>query len=195
MTDPSSATPRIIDRLRSEHRNLERLVRLLDRQPSLLVSVVAPNIGLLVDVLYYLTRFPDVTHHPLEDCIVERLRDRNALSAELAEEIEAQHVTLVRQGSDLLRDLESSLREETVSPEIVELNIRLYAERLRHNMKVEELVLFPTAVRELDAEDWRAIEHSMNPIESDPLFQTPVEARFSQLHRVIAREACCDCDT
>jgi hemerythrin-like domain-containing protein len=187
--------PRIIDRLRSEHLNLDRLVRLLDRQPSLLASTATPNIGLLVDVLFYLTRFPDVTHHPLEDRIVERLRDRNALSEEFAEEIEAQHVTLARQGSDLLRDLESSLREETMSPELVEPNILLYAERLRHNMKVEELVLFPTAVRQLDDEDWYAIERSVNLIGSDPLFQTPVESRFNQLHQVIALEACCDCNT
>jgi len=154
---------RIIDRLRFEHRNLERLVRLLDRQPSLLAIADAPNIGLLVDTLYYLTRFPDVTHHPLEDRIVERLRDRDALPAGLAEEIEAQHVTLARQGLDLLRDLEGALRQETVSPELVEANIRLYSERLRHNMAVEELALFPAAVCQLDDEDWRAIEHSTPP--------------------------------
>ncbi len=181
--------PRVIDRLHSEHRNLERLVRLLDRQPSLLVSIDAPNIGLLVDTLYYLTRFPDVTHHPLEDRIVERLRDRNALPAGLAEEIEAQHVTLARQGLALLRDLEGALRQETMSPELVEVNIRLYSERLRHNMAVEELALFPAAVRQLDDEDWRAIEHSTPPREPDPLFETLAETRFAELRQAIALEA------
>lgn len=185
----------IIDRLHAEHQNLERLVRLLDRQPSLLASAVAPNIALLVDTLYYLTRFPDVTHHPLEDRIVERLLDRGVLSAELAQEIEAQHATLARQGLDLLRDLESALRQETMSPELLEANIRLYAERLRHNMAVEELMLFPTAVRQLDHEDWRAIEHSVAHLEPDPLFQTPVEERFAQLRQAIALEAGCGCNT
>lgn len=185
---------RIIDRLRFEHRNLERLVRLLDRQPSLLAIADAPNIGLLVDTLYYLTRFPDVTHHPLEDRIVERLRDRDALPAGLADEIEAQHVTLARQGLDLLRDLEGALRQETVSPELVEANIRLYSERLRHNMAVEELALFPAAARQLDDEDWRAIEHSTPPGEPDPLFETLVETRFAELRQAIALEAGCGCD-
>jgi hemerythrin-like domain-containing protein len=186
--------PRIIDRLQSEHRNLEQLVRLLDRQPSLLASVAAPNIALLVDTLYYLTRFPDVTHHPLEDRIVERLRDLDAQWAGLANEIEAQHGTLSRQGRDLLRDLESAVRQETMSPELVETNIRLYAERLRHNMAVEELALFPAAARLLDEEDWRTIEHSAGPMEPDPLFQTPVEARFAQLRQLIAGEANCGCN-
>lgn len=185
--------PGIVDRLLSDHRNLEQLVRLLDRQPSLLASASAPNIALLVDTLFYLTRFPDVTHHPLEDRIVERLRSRKALPAELSDEIETQHTTLSRQGRDLLRDLESALRQETMSPELAEFNIRLYAERLRHNMAVEELTLFPAALRHFDDEDWRAIEHSTGPAMPDPLFQNPVEAQFAQLRKVIAGEANCDC--
>lgn len=187
--------PRIIDRLLSEHKNLDQLVRLLECHPTMPATATTPDVALLVDVLFYLTRFPDVTHHPLEDCIVERLRGRNALSDDFAQEIEGQHVTLARQGSDLLRDLESSLREETMSPDLVEPNIRLYAERLRHNMKVEELVLFPAAVRHLDEEDWRAIERSVNLAGLDPLFQTPVESRFRQLRLIIAVEAHGDCDT
>lgn len=185
----------IIDRLHSEHQNLERLVCLLDRQPLLPASAGAPNIALLVDTLYYLTRFPDAAHHPLEDRIAERLRASDALSAELAEEIEAQHATLACQGRDLLRDLESALRQETMSPELLEANIRLYAERLRHNMAFEELTLFPAAIRQFDDADWRAIGDSAASLEQDPLFRTPVEARFAQLHRAIAWEAGCGCDT
>lgn len=183
----------VIDRLQTEHRDLEQLVRVLDRQPALLPAVNASNIALLIDALYYLTRFPDVAHHPLEDLIVQRLRERHALSAELAADIEAQHVTLAHQGQDLLRDLESAAREETLSPELVEGNIRLYAERLRHNMVVEELALFPAALRHLDEQDWRAIEKTMAPGSPDPLFQSPAEARFSELRKVIASEAGCDC--
>ncbi|TAM43872.1 MAG: hemerythrin domain-containing protein [Burkholderiaceae bacterium] len=187
--------PRVIDRLLSEHVNLERLVRLLDRQPSLLVSPDAPNIGLLVDTLLYLTEFPDVTHHPLEDRIVERLRARDALPAGLADEIEAQHVMLARQGLALLCDLEGAVRQDTMSPEGAEANIRLYAERLRHNMAVEELALFPAAVRKLDDEDWRLIEHMTPEGVPDPLFDALVQTRFAELRRAIAVEADCGCDT
>lgn len=147
-----------------------------------------------MDAIYYLTRFPDVTHHPLEDRIAERVRARDVLSTEFAEEIEAQHVTLMRQGRDLLRDLESAVREETMSPELLEVNIRLYAERLRHNMAVEELTLFPAALRQLDNEDWLEIEQSAAPTEPDPLFQGSVETRFAQLRQAIALEAGYGCD-
>jgi hemerythrin-like domain-containing protein len=181
--------PWIIDRLHAEHANLERLVRLLDRQPPLAPDAGAPHVGLLVDALFYLTRFPDVTHHPLEDRIVERLRVVDALGGEMAAEIEAQHAVLARQGLELLRDLESALREEGTPPELVGIGTRLYAERLRHNIAVEELVLFPRAVHSLGDDDWRAIESALPHVRPDPLFQTPAEARFEELRKVIAAEA------
>lgn len=48
----------LIDRLQAEHVTLERLVRLLNGEVSLRAEPGAPNIALLVDALYYLTRFP-----------------------------------------------------------------------------------------------------------------------------------------
>lgn len=180
---------RALNRLIDEHRNLRRLVALLERQPSLVADAFAPNIGLIVDALFYLTRFPDVTHHPLEDRITEHLLARRMLDAEIGREIEEQHVRLARQGIDLLRDLEGALREESMSHELVAANVRLYAERLRHNMAFEELTLFPAAQRHLDAEDWRAIEPSSRSDPPDPLFYSQVDERFAQLHRAIALEA------
>lgn len=184
----------VIDRLRAEHANLERLVQLLDRHP---VATADPNprgVALLVDALYYLTHFPDVTHHPLEDRIVERMRAKDALPREFGDEIEAQHAVLARQGADLMRDLESAAREESMPWELVEANVRLYAERLRHNMAVEELCLFPAAARHLDEADWRTIEQTVAAEAPDPLFPVPAEERFVQLHRVIASEAECGCE-
>lgn len=185
--------PDTIERLRAEHANLEALVRLLDSRPVMAAEAGAADIALLVDALCYLTHFPDVSHHPLEDRIVARLRNKDALPPGFGDEIEAQHATLARQGTDLMRDLESAAREETMSWELVGANVRLYAERLRHNMMVEELVLFPAAARCLDDDDWRAIDDAPGR-RPDPLFPTPVEDRFIQLHRVIAAEAKCGCE-
>jgi hemerythrin-like domain-containing protein len=183
-----------VERLLAEHRDLQRLVGLLERQPSLSADATAPNIGLLVDAMFYLTRFPDVTHHPLEDRITERLLARRALDAELGAEIEAQHARLARQGLDLLRDLEGALREESMSHELAADNMRLYAERLRHNMAFEELTLFPAALRHLDEDDWRIIGPTAHADPPDPLFHSQVQARFLQLHEAIAQEAGCDCE-
>ena len=78
--------------------------------------------------------------------------------------------------------------------ELAALSVRLYAERLRHNMAFEELVLFPAASRSLNEDDWRAIEASESRDTADPLFHSNVEQRFIELHRAISTEAGCDCD-
>ena len=183
----------IIDNLIAEHRRLERLVRLLELQSMLRDAPAAANAALLVDALYYLTRFPDVNHHALEDRIIGRLLGKKALAPKLASELSMQHATLAFQGHELIQDLESMVRDENMSRELLEFRIRLYAERLRHNMDIEELTLFPVTTRHLDSGDWSSILQA-NPYRSaDPLFQTPVHERFVQLHRVIAVEANCGC--
>jgi hemerythrin-like domain-containing protein len=182
----------ILESLLAQHRDLARLIALLERQPSLEPDPAAPHVGLLVDVLVYLTHFPDVSHHPVEDRIAERLLADGALAADLVHELEDQHARLARQGQDLLRDMEGAMRRESISLELVALNSRLYAERLRHNIAFEELVLFPAAARSLQQEDWQEIERSHAPA-PDPLFSAQVDQRFAELHRMISLEADCGC--
>ncbi|MDW9251554.1 hypothetical protein C7S16_6097 [Burkholderia thailandensis] len=73
----------IIDNLIAEHRRLERLVRLLECQSTLRDAQAAENAALLVDALYYLTRFPDVNHHALEERIIDKLLEKTVLPLEL----------------------------------------------------------------------------------------------------------------
>jgi hemerythrin-like domain-containing protein len=182
---------KLIERLHADHLRLAGLVRLLNGEISLQVDPSAPDLALLVDVLYYLTRFPDVTHHALEDRIVEKLLQKNAFPTVLGHEIEAQHSTLIQQGHELLQDLEAATRKENMSQQLVEVHVRLYAERLRHNMIVEELTLFPAALRHLDDEDWNMIELLDVRGKPDPLLDGLEGDRFKQLHRLIAEEAVC----
>ena len=179
----------VITKLHTEHVRLGRLVRLLNHQSCLRTDASAPDIALLVDALCYLTRFPDVDHHVIEDRMVDVLLAKKALSVDVGREIESQHATLIRDGRDLLRDLESAVRGENMSQELVDIRIRLYAERLRHNMVVEELTLFPAAEKSLSEEDWRTVEGANSQARPDPLFDREPEKQFTELFRVIKAEA------
>ena len=184
----------VLERLQSEHRNLFRLANLLEERARRVLRPQRSDLELMVDTMYYLTNFPDVYLHPTEDRIVEHLRNVDGISASLANDLTFQHSTLAEQGLDLLRDLESVAREETLSWVNVAPNLRLYAERLRHNMVVEELILFPAAACKLGVNERFSIETTNAAIKTDPLFGASVEDRFRELHRVIAAEAGCGCD-
>lgn len=104
---------------------------------------------------------------------------------------DSKSITLMR--SDHLEVARLVMRNENMSRELLEFGVRLYAERLRHNMAVEELTMFPIATHHLDSDDWSSILQSHPQRSADPLFQSPVHERFVQLHRVIAAEADCGC--
>lgn len=179
----------IVEKLQAEHVRLARLVGLLNLHSCQRTDATAPNIALLVDVLCYLTRFADLAHHVIEDRMVEKLLAKKALAVELGCEIETQHQVLIRDGRDLLRDLESAVRGENMSQQLVDSRVRLYAERLRHNMAIEELTLFPAAEKCLSSAEWHEIESSGAYAQPDPLFDATVDERFAELYRVIATEA------
>lgn len=183
----------IIARLVEEHRNLEKLIFLLDSVPTNQNPPQLRDIFLLADVFSYVTSFPDVRHHPVEDGIVARLKTRGLLSVDIGHEIGRQHQVLTSQGADLMRDLESAAREETVSWYAVAVSARLYAERLRHNMAVEEIALFPVANNSFEETDWLEIALALSDAPTDPLFVAQTEKRFSELRSVIADEAGCGC--
>ena len=121
--------------------------------------------------------------------MVDKLLARNAISTVLGQQIEDQHQILIRDGLDLLRDLESEVRGENMSQELVGQRVRIYAERLRHNMVIEELTLFPAAEKNLSSGEWHDIETLSHGDQADPLFGGGVEERFAQLYRVINTEA------
>ena len=76
-----------------------------------------------------------------------------------------------------------------MSQELVDSRVRLYAERLRHNMVIEELTLFPAAEKNLGGADWHEIESSGACGQPDPLVDATVDERFAELYRVINTEA------
>ena len=185
----------VLERLQSEHGNLSRLANLLEERARRVLPPQRNDLELMVDTMYYLTNFPDVYLHPMEDQIVQHLRDVDGIPADFADDLASQHATLAEQGQDLLRDLESVAREETLSWINIAPNLRLYAERLRHNMVVEELILFPAAACKLGVDERFSIETTHNTAaKEDPLFGASVEERFRELRRVIAAEAGCGCD-
>lgn len=184
----------VLERLQSEHDNLSRLANLLEERARRVLPPQRSDLELMVDTMYYLTNFPDVYLHPMEDRIVQHLRDVDGIPTSFVNDLASQHATLAQQGQDLLRDLESVAREETLSWVNIAPNLQLYAERLRHNMVVEELILFPAAARKLGVDERFSIETMHTAAKEDPLFGASVEDRFRELRRVIATEAGCGCD-
>ena len=112
----------------------------------------------MLDVMHYMTRYPDVLHHPKEDLIFARIKERAGRPVPTIDELAQQHASLRESGRELARDLEDVVNGSISSREHVEAVARAYVTRLRNHMRVEETEILPLAARLLRADDWDAVE-------------------------------------
>src|SRR5215831_1950693 len=81
----------IIQGLRQEHRNIESLLRVLERELSVFDRGERPDYEVVLAVIDYFKDYPDSCHHPKEDMIVEKLKARDPAAAATIGDLEAQH--------------------------------------------------------------------------------------------------------
>ena len=179
---------RIIDRLHREHRNIGALLGVLERTLDGLESESAApgDIGLIRDIMNYMIRFPDHTHHPMEDLMFERMRARG-LTPEMEHTIGKllhEHASLARKGEALHRALlrlEDGARSE--SPALIAMG-RDYVEFLRSHARTEEQTVFVEAESLLGDADWTEIEQAFEE-RTDPVFGPLVDSEFKALYQHI----------
>ncbi|HEX2530712.1 MAG TPA: hemerythrin domain-containing protein [Burkholderiaceae bacterium] len=179
----------IVDTWKRDHVNFSQLLDLLEAQIGLFHEDQTPNYELMLDILYYMTHYPDIFHHPKEDLTAARARDLDAGAATAVHELMRQHAVLRESGAKLLKQLQGIVDGAMLKRESAEQAARAYIAYFRSHMRQEELKIFPLAQKLLSKRDWAAIEKAA-PFREDPLFgEGALEKRYERLHRQIVQEA------
>jgi hemerythrin-like domain-containing protein len=173
---------------RAEHVNFTRLLDLLDHQLAIFHAGGMPQYELMQDIMYYMTHYCDVLHHPKEDLVFAKLKARKKDLAAKVDTLRAEHARLRELGEALVRDLDGVVNGSILPRERVEAAAGQYAAHLRNHMRVEETDILPWAAKLLHAADWSEIDGTISHIE-DPLFGSTAEARYAALRDHIAKEA------
>jgi hemerythrin-like domain-containing protein len=173
---------------RAEHVNFATLLDLLEVQVDLFHRGESPNYGLMLDIMFYMTHYPDVLHHPKEDLALARIRECAADTAPIVDELNEQHLHLKEHGSALVRILDDIVNGSIASRDDVEVPARAYIASFRSHMQTEETAILPLAAKLLRARDWDAIDAEIRHLD-DPLFGKNGEERYAALRRQITREA------
>jgi hemerythrin-like domain-containing protein len=166
----------VIDILRQEHRNIEKLLRVLERELDVFARGERPDYEVVHAVIAYFQVYPDAYHHPLEDRVFEKLRVRDSTAAAKIGDLAADH----QRGAERLRRVaqavESVLADRELLRQTVNDIIRDFIEQERRHMTMEEQVFFPAAINALEPTDWAEIASRLRD-RSDPLF-SEVEEKF-----------------
>ena len=178
----------VLQQLARDHDNMRRLLDLLDSELAQVQEGDVADFELMRDIMVYMTRYPDHTHHPIEDLMFRRWIEYDESARSLASTLGREHRGLAEKGEALADILAHVVDGAMVSREEIETRARDYGEFLRYHMNVEDERAFPGAGGALRDEDWAGIESAFAEHE-DPVFGPIVHDEFRDLFERITRGA------
>ena len=175
----------------ADHVNFARLLKILEGELDLLHDAGSPNYQLMLDIMYYMTHYSDVLHHPKEDLVFARLNARDENVGRMVRELTIQHTQLGEMGAAMVRALDDVINGSITSRQRIEAMAREYVSALRAHMRTEESEIMPRAAQVLSESDWTEIDAAIANF-ADPLFGSEVQERYAGLREQINRQAQAD---
>jgi hemerythrin-like domain-containing protein len=176
--------PEALGLLLEEHRNMVTLLRALEWQVNEFEKGNQPDYDVMGATLDYFLSFPDVYHHPKEELIFAKLRERDLRIAQQIGDLPIAHQELAARAREFATALRAVLEEAEMSREAFARWARGFIDLQRRHIDMEESTFFPAAAKALTAKDWTDLGALMTT-EEDPLFGERVGERFEQLRKTI----------
>jgi hemerythrin-like domain-containing protein len=174
----------IIEILRQEHRNIEKLLRVMEQELIVFDRGERPDYEVFGAIIDFFKRYPDSCHHPKEDVIYEKFKARDPGRAASIADLQAEH----REGAVRLRRvaqaIDSVLNDQELLRESVDRTVRDFIDNERKHIALENDVIFPAMVDTLQARDWAEIALTLADRYGPPS-EADFEEQFSTLRRNI----------
>ena len=177
---------RIIETLLEEHRNIEKLLHVLEQELEIFDRGESPDFEILQAIIDYFQDYPETYHHPKEDIVFEKLKLRDPAVARQIGDAEAEHQVETNRLRQFARVVEHVLAGRELLRQTFHRVVRDFIEHQRQHMAKEERLLFPSAVKALRPQDWVEINTRLND-RKDPLFDNSTEKKFHALQQTIVR--------
>ena len=177
---------RIIEILLEEHRNIEKLLLVLEQELEVFARSERPDYEILQAIIQYFQDYPESCHHPKEDMVFKQLKVRDPAAAKRIGDVEAEHQVETKRLLGFAQAVEHILAGREFLRQAFHNVVHDFIEHQRQHMDKEERLLFPSAAKALRPEDWAEIDARLND-RKDPLFNGVIENKFHALQRNILR--------
>jgi hemerythrin-like domain-containing protein len=176
----------IIERLSREHRNIETLLAVLERELEVFDRGERPDYEVIRAIISYFQLYPELYHHPQEDLVFAKLRLRDPAAAAKVGNLALEH----QKGAERLRRfaqaVDGVLADREILRQDVDRIVRDFIESERRHIMMEDRDFFPAALKALQPQDWTEIA-SASTSQEDPLFSEAAEETFDELRAHILR--------
>lgn len=139
----------ILDELIADHRRLYSLLNLFEDELLAYAADEVVDLPLMQDIPIYYAEYFNRYHHPLEDCLFERLIDYGPQQQSSVDNAIGQHDGLKRATARLLTALDRALRDTVVIRAELVKSGRLFLRQNREHVRHEELRPFAQARQSL----------------------------------------------
>ena len=170
----------IIERLCQEHRNIQTLLAVLERELEIFDRGDRPDYEVIRAIISYFELYPEVYHHPQEELVFAKLKIRDPAAAAKVGNLALEH----QKGAERLRRVAQAVDSVLADREILRQNVdnivRDFIEHERRHIMMEDRDFFPAALKALQPQDWAEIA-SASTNHKDPLFSEAAEETFDEL--------------
>ncbi len=178
----------LLDRLNLDHRNLARVLTLLDRLLDRFHNGNEPDFKLMCELLDYMESYADEIHHPTEDLIFKRLIESTGESPMVLGLLMNQHQQIPQINRRFRSSLDGIVHGDVLLRAEVEAQGRELVRSMWNHMTIEDTQAFPLAQERLSAADWEDLDR-ISPKANDPVFGAPDRARFRAVFAELAAQA------
>jgi hemerythrin-like domain-containing protein len=174
----------IIEILRQEHRNIEKLLNALEQELNVFARGERPDYEIVGAIIEYFKQYPDSCHHPKEDIIYEKFKALDLGRASSIADLQGEH----REGAERLRRvarvIDEVINDQDLLRESVEQIVRDFIDSERKHIALEDEIIFPAILDTLTARDWADIALILAERYGPPS-KADFEEQFSTLRRNI----------
>jgi monoterpene epsilon-lactone hydrolase len=172
----------IIATLYSEHAYIGALLDRLEQEAGRLEATKIPDYALLLEMIDYLTQYPDQYHHPREDLLFDSLSSRKSGFESQVERLRREHQALHGYNDELFAELSEVARGRRVDrPELLR-KLRRYVKGYRQHLEYESTEIFPEAQGTLTPKELAKLADKTRFVD-DPLFGGELQRRYHRLGR------------
>lgn len=176
-----------VPKLLAEHKRLRAMLDVFEEELAAFARDAAPDYNILSESIAWCRDYINTCHHPKEDALLDKLRQRDPEGAAQCTDLSGQHIGLGESTEKLARFFDAA-GGGTIFPrdELVQAGEALVRE-CRDHLDWEERHFFPRLERNLTASDWDQVAARFADM-VDPMAASPVDDRYRVLFAVISEK-------
>ena len=175
---------KILAEIHNDHRNYSQLLELIRIDIDKLVDSASPDYIRLYDIMNYMTNYPDLAHHPIEEIIFTEIARMQPALDETVKQLNREHKQLASIGHALKESLQCVTSGSIVSRKSLIDSANDYHQLLTNHMNTEESKILPAIATAFDENDWSILEAQIIVLK-DSLFADVIQEQFSDLYERI----------